>query len=104
MGLPYLYRDLYLATQCDSEEIEAKVVNSAFQYQKEERKMIPKIKNILYATDLSKNSAYAFRYAVNTAQKHDANIHILHVIESLSSHAEALIQMHIEKETLLSQG
>jgi nucleotide-binding universal stress UspA family protein len=34
--------------------------------------MIPKIKNVLYATDLSKNSAYAFRYAVNTARKHDA--------------------------------
>jgi len=34
--------------------------------------MIPSIKNILYATDLSKNSAYAFRYAVNSAQKHKA--------------------------------
>ena len=34
--------------------------------------MIPKIKNILYATDLSKNSAYAFRYAVISAQKHKA--------------------------------
>ena len=34
--------------------------------------MIPSIKNILYATDLSKNSAYTFRYAVNSAQKHKA--------------------------------
>ena len=53
--------------------------------------MIPKIQNVLYATDLSKNSAYAFRYAVNTARKHDAKIHILHVIESLSPQAEALM-------------
>jgi len=43
--------------------------------------MIPKIKNILYATDLSKNSAYAFRYAVNSAEHHGADIHILHVLE-----------------------
>jgi len=44
--------------------------------------MIPKIKNILYATDLSKNSVYAFRYAVNSAEHHKAKIHILHVLES----------------------
>ncbi len=43
--------------------------------------MIPKIKNILYTTDLSKNSAYAFRYAVNSAEHHRANIHILHVLD-----------------------
>ena len=43
--------------------------------------MIPKIERILYATDLSKNSAYAFRYAVNSAEHHGADIHILHVLE-----------------------
>ena len=43
--------------------------------------MIPKIKKILYATDLSKNSAYAFRYAVNSARNHGADIHILHVLD-----------------------
>ena len=43
--------------------------------------MIPEIKRILYATDLSPNSAYAFRYAVNSANKHDAKIVILHVVE-----------------------
>ena len=42
--------------------------------------MIPKIKHVLYATDLSKNSAYAFRYAVNTAEKHDAKITIIYVL------------------------
>lgn len=51
--------------------------------------MIPNIRNILYATDLTKNSAYAFRYAVNSAQKHDAKIHILHVLEKLSPSEEA---------------
>jgi len=43
--------------------------------------MIPRISNILYATDLSKNSAYAFRYAINSAEHHGADIHILHVLE-----------------------
>ncbi len=32
--------------------------------------MMPKIKNILYATDLSENSAYAFQYAMNSARHH----------------------------------
>ena len=45
--------------------------------------MIPKIKKILYATDLSENSAYAFRYAISLAQQHDAKIHILHVLEEI---------------------
>ena len=43
--------------------------------------MIPEIQKILYATDLSENSAYVLRYAMNTAIKHDAKIVILHVIE-----------------------
>jgi len=47
--------------------------------------MIPKIKKILYATDLSENSAYAFRYAMNSAQKHGAKIHILHVMEEIKT-------------------
>jgi len=54
--------------------------------------MIPRIKNILYTTDLSKNSAYAFRYAINSAQKHDAQIHILHVIETTSPSTERLLE------------
>lgn len=45
--------------------------------------MIPKIKKILYATDLSKNSSYAFLYAVDMARQNDAKIVILHSVESL---------------------
>ena len=47
--------------------------------------MIPRIRKILYATDLSENSAYAFRYAVNSAQNHGAKIHILHVMEEIKT-------------------
>ena len=43
--------------------------------------MIPQIKKILYATDLSKNSAYAFFYAVDMAKRHSAGIVVVHVVE-----------------------
>jgi len=43
--------------------------------------MMPEIKKILYATDLSPNSDYAFRYAINSAKKNDADVIILHVAE-----------------------
>jgi len=46
--------------------------------------MIPQIKKILYATDLTKNSTYAFYYATDLARKHDARIIILHCVESIS--------------------
>lgn len=62
--------------------------------------MIPKIKNILYATDLSKNSAYAFRYAINSAQKHEAMIHILHVIETLPASTEGMLAIYLGEEKL----
>jgi len=51
--------------------------------------MIPKINKILYATDLSKNAAYVFRYAINTAEKHDAEIIILYAIEEMPSRLQA---------------
>jgi nucleotide-binding universal stress UspA family protein len=45
--------------------------------------MIPQIKKILFATDLSKNSAYAFYYAVHMAKRDEARIVILHAVEPL---------------------
>jgi nucleotide-binding universal stress UspA family protein len=47
---------------------------------KRRRKMIPQIKKILYTTDLTKNSLYAFYFAIDLARKHDASILILHCI------------------------
>jgi nucleotide-binding universal stress UspA family protein len=43
--------------------------------------MIPEITKILYATDLSKNSAYAFFYAVDMAKRYYASIVIVHAVE-----------------------
>jgi len=45
--------------------------------------MIPQIKTILLATDLSKNAAYAFYYAVHMAKRDEAKIVILHAVEPL---------------------
>jgi nucleotide-binding universal stress UspA family protein len=45
--------------------------------------LIPQIKKILFATDLSKNSAYAFYYAIHMAKRDDAKIVILHAIEPI---------------------
>lgn len=66
--------------------------------------MIPKIQKILYTTDLSANSAYAFRYAINFAKQHDADIIFLHVVEPIPSSVQAFIGAYmpaaIEREIL----
>jgi len=49
-------------------------------------------------TDLSDNSAYVFRYAINSAKKHDAKIIILHVLEELPSAAQAVMRSYFDEE------
>ncbi len=58
--------------------------------------MIPKISRILYATDLSKNSSYAFLYAIDMAKKHNAEIIILHSIEPIPEFAQTYVAMSEE--------
>ena len=43
--------------------------------------MVPTIQKILYATDLSDNSRRAFSYAAGLAQRYDALMLVLHVVE-----------------------
>jgi nucleotide-binding universal stress UspA family protein len=45
--------------------------------------MIPDIQRILYTTDLSTNSTYAFSYAIKSAIQYNAGIVVLHVLEPL---------------------
>ncbi|MEX1330153.1 MAG: universal stress protein [Desulfobacterales bacterium] len=61
--------------------------------------MIPNINKILYATDLSDNSAYAFRYAINSALKHDAGVIILHVFEIMSMTNRAVLDLYLDEES-----
>jgi nucleotide-binding universal stress UspA family protein len=64
--------------------------------------MIPQIKKILYATDLTKNSAYAFYFASDLAQKNDARIVILHSIEPIST--QVYLEAGSEGEAAMKKG
>jgi nucleotide-binding universal stress UspA family protein len=71
------------------------------QIKKERRgPMIPKIHKILYTTDLSPNSAYVFRYAINSADKHDAKLIILYVLEKPSDTAHAMLSSYLNEEQM----
>lgn len=58
------------------------------------------IKKILFTTDLSSNSQYAFNYAATIAGHHGASIVILHVMEKLPQGAEALISGFLGEEQM----
>lgn len=60
--------------------------------------MIPRIKKILYATDLSENCAYVFRYALNSAKQHNADLAILHVMEVMDTTARNLMMAYVDKD------
>jgi len=53
--------------------------------------MLPVISKILYATDLSKNSAFAFRYALKLAKTCEAEITILYILPVVDSAMEVPI-------------
>jgi len=47
--------------------------------------MLPNYKKILYATDLTPNSIYAFKHAVLLARTSQAKIHLLHVLPEIDA-------------------
>ena len=62
--------------------------------------MIPRIQSILYATDLEPHAPGVFSYAVALAQRHDAKIVLLHVIEPLGSTARSLVRNVVPEDQL----
>ncbi|MGV7223933.1 MAG: universal stress protein [Nitrospinales bacterium] len=58
--------------------------------------MLPTFKKILYATDLSPNSVYALRYAMNTALRHGAEIIILHVFENVDPASRTMLSLYLD--------
>lgn len=60
--------------------------------------MVPEITKILYATDLSENARYAFKYASTIANRFGAAITILHVLEELSPSSLGLVSEIVGKE------
>jgi nucleotide-binding universal stress UspA family protein len=47
--------------------------------------MIPEYKKILYATDLSVNSAHAFKHAISLARRYNAKITLLHILPEVDA-------------------
>ena len=66
--------------------------------------MLPEIKKILYATDLSKNAAFAFRYAVYLSKMSNAEVIILHVIEKISPDAQLTLLAYLDQSDRLKVG
>jgi len=60
--------------------------------------MIPRIQKILFTTDLSKQTRYAFDYAVSLASRYGASLTILYVMEDLSPSQSANLQGFIGDE------
>ena len=56
------------------------------------------IKSLLYSTDLSQNSSIAFGYAAYLAKLTGADIHLLHVLETLSDDAIFALQTYVQDE------
>lgn len=60
--------------------------------------MLPTIKTILYASDISPGSRPAFRMAVEQAIKHDAQIVFLHALEPFNGAATALLNDYLPRQ------
>lgn len=62
--------------------------------------MIPQIKKILFASDLTENSRHAFYYAASTATRHGGSIILLHVVEKLPTGMRQRLAMLGRTDTL----
>ena len=60
--------------------------------------MSTEIKRILFATDMSRNSYFAFKYAVAMAKMSGAEIYELHVVEPLSDDARITLTIFVQDE------
>lgn len=60
--------------------------------------MLPEIKTILYATGLGPGAPHVFRYAMTEAEKHQARLVVLHVLEPLNPFGQHLVELHISHE------
>ena len=60
--------------------------------------MLPDVKDILFATDMSRNADNALRHALSMARAHDARVHVLHVTEPLSQDAIVTLQMFLQDD------
>lgn len=57
--------------------------------------MLPKIRTILYTTDVEPSAVYVFRYALALAKQHQAKIVAVHGIEPLTPFGQSLVEQYI---------
>ena len=67
-----------------------------FNHKPKEDAMKPEIKKILYATDLSPNSAYALQLALNAASLYQAEIVIMHVFDRPTIGYAPMLDIYID--------
>ena len=60
--------------------------------------MVPEIKKILFTTNLSPNARKAFDYAASLADRYDAVITVLHVMEEVSHSSDVHIKSFLGEE------
>ena len=60
--------------------------------------MVPEIKKILYTTDMSDTSNYAFGYAASLANRYDALITIFHVLKNPRPTSDNLVANVLGKD------
>lgn len=63
--------------------------------------MLPKVRVIIYASDIAEGSRPAFRMAVEEAVKHGAHIIFLHAIESAITDADVMIRDYLISQAQL---
>ncbi|RMG89189.1 MAG: universal stress protein [Candidatus Dadabacteria bacterium] len=60
--------------------------------------MLPEIRTILFASDLSPRAPDAFRWAMSLAQRYDAKIIIVHALEPLTPMTKSMVDVYLPKE------
>lgn len=62
--------------------------------------MLPKIKTILYCTQMGPRAALGFQYAYLLAESLDARVVVLHVVETLTAGQEVAVERYVGAGTI----
>ena len=60
--------------------------------------MLPEIKKILYTTNLGETTRPVLKFAVSLAQKHEAELYLLHVVKPLSDADSFMIEAYLSEQ------
>ncbi|GAB4259534.1 MAG: universal stress protein [Deferrisomatales bacterium] len=60
--------------------------------------MLPRIRTILYAADLSERAEAVLRYALGLAIRYDAAVVAVHAVEPLSPYAQSMVDLYLTRD------